>query len=116
VLLAKLQEKRGLQQNPQVKLIYVEPCGGDPRVIVITRGGTSIGEDRMTQGNLVEDSGIKKGTEKTQDFNAKKERQIFEEERQEFKADQGSLYKTQPEIREYGMPYAFDQSASPREG
>jgi hypothetical protein len=38
VLLAKLQERQGLQQNPQVQLIYVEPHGKDPRFIVITRG------------------------------------------------------------------------------
>jgi hypothetical protein len=48
VLLAKLQERRGPQQNPQVQLIYVEPRGEDPRVIVITRGGVVIGEDRIT--------------------------------------------------------------------
>jgi hypothetical protein len=99
-----------------VQLIYAEPRGGDPRVDVITRGGAATVEDRMTQGKLAEDSGIRKATEKTQAFNAKKERQIFEEARQEFKADQGYLSKTQLEIREYGMPHAFDQSTSPREG
>jgi hypothetical protein len=52
VLLAKLQERRGPQQNPQVQLIYVEPHGADPRVIVITRGGTATGEDRTTQGKI----------------------------------------------------------------
>jgi hypothetical protein len=46
--------------------------------------------------------------EKTQAFDARKERQIFEEERQEFKGDQGSLSKTQPKIKEYGMSQAFD--------
>jgi hypothetical protein len=116
MLLAKLQEKRGPQQNAQVQLIYAEPCGGDPRFIFITRGGASIREDRMTQGNLAEDLGIRKATEKNQAFNANKERQIFEEARQEFKEDQGSSSKTQPEIREYGMPHAFDQTSSPREG
>jgi hypothetical protein len=49
LLLAKLQERRGPQQNLKVKLIYVEPRGVDPRVIVITRGGVGIGEDRATQ-------------------------------------------------------------------
>jgi hypothetical protein len=44
----------------------------------------------MTQGNIVEDSGIKKATEKTLTFDAKKERQIFEEARQDFKEDQAS--------------------------
>jgi hypothetical protein len=94
VLLAKLQEKRGPQQNPQVKIIYVEPRGGDPRVIVITRGGAATGEDRMTQGKITEDSGIRKATEKTQAFSTKRERQIFGEARQEFKEDQGSSSKT----------------------
>jgi hypothetical protein len=50
----------------------------------------------MTQGNLAKDLGIRKATEKTQAFNAKKERQIFEEARQEFKEDQGSSSKTHP--------------------
>jgi hypothetical protein len=44
VLLAKLQERRG--GNQQVQLISAEPHGEDPRVIVITRGGTVTGEDR----------------------------------------------------------------------
>jgi hypothetical protein len=99
-----------------VKLIYDEPRGADPKFVVITRGGTSIREDRMTQGKIAEDSGIKKVVEKTQNFDVKKERQIFEEERKEFKEDQGSSSKKRPEIREYGMPRAFDQSASPKEG
>jgi hypothetical protein len=43
VLLAKLQERRGPQQNPQVKLIYDEPSGEDPRFVVITIGGTVTG-------------------------------------------------------------------------
>jgi hypothetical protein len=34
----------------------------------------------------------------------------------EFKGDQGSSSKTRPEIKEYGMPQGFDQSASPKEG
>jgi hypothetical protein len=49
-------------------------------------------------------------------FNAKKERQIFEEARKEFKGDQGYSSKTRPEIREYRIPHAFDQLASPKEG
>jgi hypothetical protein len=52
VLLAKLQERRGPQQNPQIQLIKEEPHGADPRVIVITRGGAATGEDRMTQGKI----------------------------------------------------------------
>jgi hypothetical protein len=97
-------------------LIKAEPRGEDPRVVVITRGGVVTGDDRMTQGKTTEDSGIRKATEKTQTFDAKKERQIFEEARKEFKGDQGSSSKTRPEVREYGMPQAFDQSAFPREG
>jgi hypothetical protein len=73
-----------------VQLIYPETHREDPKFIVITRGGVATGQNRMTHGNIVEDSSIKKATEKTQTFDAKKERQIFEESRQEFKVDQGS--------------------------
>jgi hypothetical protein len=48
-------------------------------------------------------------------FDAKKERQIFKEARKEFKGNQGSSSKRQPQIKKYGMPYAFDPSASPTE-
>jgi hypothetical protein len=58
----------------------------------------------MTQGNITKDSGIRKAAENTQNFDAKKERQIFEEVRKEFKSIQGYSSKTCPEIREYGMP------------
>ena len=97
MLLAKLQERRGPQKNPQVQLIYVEPRGEYPRVIVITRGGTVTGKDRVTHGKTTKDLGIRKATKKTQTFDAKKERQIFEEARKEFKGDQGSSSKTRPE-------------------
>jgi len=93
VLMTKLQERRGPQNNPQVQLIYDEPHGADPRVIVITRGGVAIGEDRAAQGKTENDHGVRKSIEKTPTFDAKKERQIFEEERKEFKGDQGSLSK-----------------------
>jgi hypothetical protein len=99
-----------------VQLIYVEPRGEDPRVATITRGGTITGDDRMTQGKTTKDSGIRKATKKTQMFDAKKERQMFEQARKEFIGDQGSSSKTRPEVREYGMPLAFDQSSSPKEG
>jgi hypothetical protein len=62
----------------------------------------------MTQGKITEDSGIRKDTKKTKTFDAKKERQIFEEERTEFRGDRGSSSKTSPEVREYGMPLSFD--------
>jgi hypothetical protein len=48
-------------------------------------------------------------------FDAKKEKQIFEEARKEFRGDQGSSSKTQPEVRECGIPMAFDQSDLPQE-
>ena len=70
----------------------------------------------MTQGKTTEDSGIRKVAEKNQNFDAKKERQIFEEAIAEFRGDQGSSSKKKPEVREYGMPHAFDQFSSPREG
>jgi hypothetical protein len=76
-----------------VKLIYVEPHGTGSRVTVITRGGAAIGEDRTIQRKITEESGIRKVVEKTQAFNARKERQIFEEARQEFKGNQGSSSK-----------------------
>jgi hypothetical protein len=72
-----------------VQLIYVEPCEEDPRVIVITRGGTVTGEDKLTQGKTTGYLGIKKVVEKTQTFDAKKERQMFEEARKEFRGNQG---------------------------
>jgi hypothetical protein len=96
MLIAKLQERRGPQSKPQVQLIYIEPRGEDPRVVVITRGGTVKGEDKLTQGKNIEDSRIRKATKKTQMFDAKKERQMFEEARKEFRGDQGSSSKTRP--------------------
>jgi hypothetical protein len=116
MLLAKLQKRRGPQHNPQVQLIYVEPHGVDSRVVVITSGGTATEEDRATQGKIENDHGVRKATEKTPMFDAKKERQIFEDPRKEFKRAQGSSSKRQLEIKEYGMPQAFDPSASPTEG
>jgi L-asparaginase/Glu-tRNA(Gln) amidotransferase subunit D len=53
-------------------LIKAEPHGEDPRVVVITRGGTITGDDKMTQGKTTKDSGIRKAAEKTQTFDAKK--------------------------------------------
>jgi hypothetical protein len=48
----------------------------------------------MTQGNATEESGVGKAAEKTQTFDAKKEKQTFEEEIREFRGDQGSSSKT----------------------
>jgi hypothetical protein len=85
--LAKLQEKQGPQLKPKIQLIKVEPHEEDPRVVVITKGGATTGDDRMAQGKTAKDSGIRKATENTQTFDAKKERKIFEEARKEFKGD-----------------------------
>jgi hypothetical protein len=71
-MLAKLQERQGAQNNPQVQLIYVEPHRVEPRVIVISRGGTATGEDRETQKKTENDYGVRKSTEKTPTFDAKK--------------------------------------------
>jgi hypothetical protein len=57
-----------------VQLIYTKPHGADPRVVVISRGGIVTGEDRVIQGKTIEDSGVIKAMEKTQNFHAKKER------------------------------------------
>jgi hypothetical protein len=99
-----------------VQLIYAEPRREDLRVVVITRGGVVTGEDRVTQGKTTEDSRVRKDAEKTQDFDAKKERRTFEDARKEFRRDQGSSSRTWPEVREYRMPLVFDQSALLREG
>jgi hypothetical protein len=85
-------------------LIKAEPRREDPRVIVITRGGDVIGEDRLIKGKTVEDSGVRKVVEKTQQFDAKKEIHIFEEARKKFKENQGYSSKRQPKVREYGIP------------
>jgi hypothetical protein len=92
-LLAKLQERRRPQKNSQVQLIYVETRRNDPRFIVITRGGAATREDRTSQGKNADNHGVRKSTENTPMFEAKKERQIFEEVRKEFKGYQGSSYR-----------------------
>jgi hypothetical protein len=70
----------------------------------------------MIQGKSTEESGVKKAAEKTQTFDAKKDKQMFEEARREFRGYQGSSLKTQPKVRECGMPLAFDQFSSPGDG
>jgi hypothetical protein len=70
----------------------------------------------VIQGNTTEELGVEKATKKTQVFDAKIGRQIFEEARKEFRRDQGSSSKTQPEVREGGMPLEFDQSSLPEDG
>jgi hypothetical protein len=88
----------------------------DPRVSVITRGGTATGEDRMTPTKTTNKSRVKRTTEKTPEFDPRKENEIFEEARRYFGGDQVSSSKTQPKVRECGMPLEFDQSSSPGEG
>jgi hypothetical protein len=109
-LLAKLQERRG--GNQQVQLISVEPRREDPRVNVIMRGGAVIGEDRVTLENTVEGSGIRRATDKTHLFDPGKERQT----RREFGGEQASSSKAEPEVRECRMHLAFVQCASHGEG
>jgi CRISPR/Cas system CSM-associated protein Csm2 small subunit len=70
----------------------------------------------MTQGKTIEESGIRKAVEKTQTFDGKKQKQMFEEARRELWGDKGSSSKTWLEVREFGMPLAFDQYDSPRDG
>jgi hypothetical protein len=62
-------------------LISAEPCGEDPRVIVITRGGIVTGEDRVTPRKTIEGSVIRRVVEKAQLFDPRKERHTFEEAR-----------------------------------
>jgi hypothetical protein len=82
VLLAKIQERRG--GNQQVQLISAEPRGEDPRIIVTTRGGAATREDRVTPGKTAEGSRIKRVPEKTRLFDPRRERHTFEEERNNF--------------------------------
>jgi hypothetical protein len=71
------------------------------------------GEDIVIQGNTTEELEVRKAAEKTQEFDPRKEKHIFEEARKEFERDQASSSKVRPDVREYGMPLAFDQSTSP---
>jgi hypothetical protein len=69
----------------------------------------------VTLGKTIEQSGVRKTAEKTEEFDPKREKHTFEEARKEFRRDQASSSKAQPEVRECGMPLAFDQFASPGE-
>jgi hypothetical protein len=113
-LLAKLQERRG--GNQKVKLILFEPCSEDPRVIFITRGGGVIGEDKMTLGKTTDGSRIIKYVEKTQLFDQRKEKNIFEEARREFVGEHASSSRAQPKVREREMSPTFHQSTLARQG
>jgi hypothetical protein len=70
----------------------------------------------VTPEKTTEGSRIRRAAEKTQLFDPRKEKQTFEEARREFGREHASSSKAQPEVRECGMPLAFDQSASPGEG
>jgi hypothetical protein len=62
----------------------------------------------VTPGKTTKQLGVRKATEKTHDFDPKREKQIFQEARKDFGRDQTSSSKAQPEVRECGMPLAFD--------
>jgi hypothetical protein len=59
-----------------VQLVYDEPRGENPRFIVIKKGGIVTRDEKITQGKIIEDSGIRKATEKTQMFDENKERKM----------------------------------------
>jgi hypothetical protein len=46
----------------------------DPRFIVITRGGISKGQDMMTPTKTIDESRVKRTTEKTPEFDLRKEK------------------------------------------
>jgi hypothetical protein len=94
--------------NQQVKLISIEPLREDPRVIVITIGGIVRGEDRVTPGNMTEESRIRRVAGKMQLFDSRKEKKTFEEARREFGREHASSSKSQIEVKECGIPLAFD--------
>jgi hypothetical protein len=59
----------------------------DPRVIVITREGTTTGEGRIIPVKTTDELGFRRTVEKTPEFDPRKEKKIFEEERSEFGGD-----------------------------
>jgi hypothetical protein len=70
----------------------------------------------VTPENNIEGLGIRNATEKTQEIDPRKEKKTFEEERKEFGRDHASSSKFQPEVRECGMPLAFDHSSLSGDG
>jgi hypothetical protein len=70
----------------------------------------------VTPGKTTEQLGVRKAAEKTQEFDPNREKKTFKEAINEFRRDHVSSSKSQPEVRECGMPLAFDQSASPGKG
>jgi hypothetical protein len=112
-LLAKLQERRGV--NQQVQLILDEPRGEEPRVIFITRGGFVIGEDMVNPRNTINGLGIIRASKKAPLFDPTKEKHTFEEVRREFVGEHAS-YREKQEVKECEMPPAFYQSIPFRKG
>jgi hypothetical protein len=70
ILLTKLQERRG--GNQQVQLILVEPRSEEPRVIIITKGEVATGEYRVTPGKTTDGSRIIRASEKASLFDPRK--------------------------------------------
>jgi hypothetical protein len=66
----------------------------------------------VTPGRTTEGSRVRRVAENTQVFDPRKEKKTFEEARKEFRGDQASSSKTQLEVRECGIPLAFDQSVA----
>jgi hypothetical protein len=102
VLLAKVQERRG--GNQQVQLISAKPCDEKPGVDVITRGGAITREDRVTPGKTTDGSRIRRASKKTPLFDPRKENHTFEEARREFVGEKDSSPRAQPKVRECEIP------------
>jgi hypothetical protein len=72
VLLAKVQERRG--GNQQVQLISVDPHGEEPKVVFITRGGIVTVKYRVTPGKTIDGSAIRRASKKVPLFDPRKEK------------------------------------------
>jgi hypothetical protein len=70
----------------------------------------------VTLENTNEQSGVRKVLGKTHEFDPKRDNKTFKAARKESGGDHISSSKAQLEVRECGMPLAFDQSSSPRKG
>lgn len=114
VLLAKVQEIRG--GNAQIQKISAEVREEDPRVAVVTRGGATTGEDRITPGKNPDIPFLRRAPEKAPMFDPRQEKQTFEEARREFEVGQPSSSESSREVKECDMPPAFDRSVPARQG
>jgi len=75
-LLTKIKEKRN-QNNQNVQWIAMETREDDGKnIIIVTRGGTKIGEDAENQ-NQNQHQWVKKNTTHKQHFDALKEKETF---------------------------------------